>query len=227
MTLRGDSGNRPLTVAGQPPADETDPLAGPDPPADQLTPPDWPALAERPDPADLATAAATPASTPADPAGPPRSRTSVLLLGGAVAVCLAALAGLAVILLPGVSTGHTRPAPLPPVFRLRAGDCINSPPNAVAAPQVLPCGQPHDGEIYATFSVAGHRWPGTAAIGGQARQGCAARLSGYLNPQLATAVLAESYIYPDQGAWDAGERTVVCEIRSTAGKLTGSVRGLR
>ena len=222
MTLREDSGNRPLTVTGQLAAGETDPLAGPDPPAgqpglaDQLTLTDQPGPAEQPGPV----------TTAADPAGPPRSRTGLLLLGGAAAICLAALAGLAVIVLPGTSKGHARPAPLPPVFRLRTGDCVNSPPNAITAPQVLPCGQPHNGEIYATFSVAGHRWPGTAAIGAQARQGCAARLGGYLNPQLATAVLAESYIYPDQGAWDAGERTVICEIRSTAGKLTGSVRGL-
>ena len=47
-----------------------------------------------------------------------------------------------------------------------------------------------------------------------------------LNPQLATTVLAESYVFPDQGAWNAGVRTIICEIRSTAGKLTGSVRGL-
>jgi len=90
----------------------------------------------------------------------------------------------------------------------------------------VPCGQPHDAEIYARFGLAGHRWPGTTAVGTQARRGCTARLGGYLNPQLATSVLAESYIFPDRGAWNAGERTVICEIRGTAGKLTGSVRGL-
>ena len=74
--------------------------------------------------------------------------------------------------------------------------------------------------------MAGRHWPGTAAVGTQARQGCTARLSGYLNPQLATSVLAESYVFPNQSAWDAGVRTVICEIRGTAGKLTGSVRGL-
>jgi hypothetical protein len=89
----------------------------------------------------------------------------------------------------------------------------------------VPCAQPHDAEIYARFGLTGHRWPGPA-IGAQARRGCTARLGGYLNPQLATSVLAESYVFPDQGAWNAGERTVICEIRGTAGKLTGSVRGL-
>ena len=79
-------------------------------------------------------------------------------------------------------------------------------PDGISSPTVVPCGQPHDAEVYARFALAGHSWPGGAAIGAQARQGCTARLGGYLNPQLATSVLAESYVFPDQGAWNAGER---------------------
>jgi hypothetical protein len=74
------------------------------------------------------------------------------------------------------------------------------------------------------FRVAGRDWPGSAALGSQARLGCQARLTGYLNPQLDTSGLAESYAYPNQGAWAAGEHMVICEIRGTQGKLTGSVR---
>jgi len=36
--------------------------------------------------------------------------------------------------------------------------------------------------------------------------------------------LAESYAYPNEGAWAAGVHSVICEIRGTQGKLTGSVR---
>jgi putative regulator of septum formation len=88
----------------------------------------------------------------------------------------------------------------------------------------VPCGQPHDGEIYGDFRVAGRDWPGTAVLGEQAWRGCQSRLSGYLNPQLATKGLAESYAYPNEGAWAAGVHSVICEIRSTQGKLTGSLR---
>jgi hypothetical protein len=112
------------------------------------------------------------------------------------------------------------------VFVLRVGECVNSAPGGVDSPTVVPCAQAHDAEIYARFRLAGPGWPGAAAIGALARRGCTARLSSYLNPQLATAVLAESYVFPDRGAWNAGERTVICEIRGTAGQLTGSVRGL-
>jgi|SRR5215471_12896319 len=190
--------------------------AGPDTPPAPDTPagPDTPTGPDRP-------------AGPAHPGGPAgRRRSSAALLAGIlVATCLIGLGGFAAVLLLHGRTPATRVA-LPPVFRLRAGECVNFAPAGVSSPTVVPCSQPHDAEIYARFGLAGHRWPGTTAVGAQARQGCTVRLSGYLNPQLATSVLAESYVFPDQGAWNAGERTVICEIRGTAGKLTGSVRGL-
>jgi hypothetical protein len=88
----------------------------------------------------------------------------------------------------------------------------------------VPCRQPHDGEIYGSFGVASRDWPGSQALAAQAHSGCLSRLSSYLNPELATTGMSLAYIYPDHGAWDAGTRTVICEIRGTNGKLTGSVR---
>ena len=127
--------------------------------------------------------------------------------------------------------GHHRPPParqpLPAAFRLRTGQCIDSAANGVSGLRVVPCGVAHDAEIYATFSLARQAWPGAAAVATDARQGCTARIGGYLNPQLAAAIMTESYIVPGQGAWDAGVRTVVCEIRGATGQLTGSVRGLK
>ena len=88
----------------------------------------------------------------------------------------------------------------------------------------MPCRRPHDGEIYGDLRVAGRSWPGSAALGERARRGCQSRLGGYLNPRLATTGLAESCAYPNEGAWAAGVHSVICEIRGTQGKLTGSVR---
>ena len=113
------------------------------------------------------------------------------------------------------------------MFGLRPGQCFNSLPNGIAGAHAVPCRRPHDGEIYGTFRAAGRDWPGSAALGNQARLGCQARLTGYLNPQLDTSGLAESYAYPNEGAWAAGEHSVICEIRGTQGKLTGSIRASR
>lgn len=119
---------------------------------------------------------------------------------------------------------QAKPVALPQVFSLRAGQCIDSGATAISGVHVVNCAQAHDAEVFATFRVTGARYPGPAALGQRARQGCVGRLSGYLNPQLSATSLAQSYVYPDSGAWSAGERTVVCTVRSTSGPLVGSVR---
>jgi hypothetical protein len=109
------------------------------------------------------------------------------------------------------------------VFKLRPGDCVNSAPDGLAV-TVLSCGTPHDAEVFATFALPASSWPGNTAAEQEAGNGCASRLGGYLNPNLANVGLAQEFVYPNQAAWQAGERTVVCEVSSSTGKLTGSVR---
>jgi hypothetical protein len=172
-------------------------------------------------------APARPAGPGQDRAAPPRRRGALAAALTIVVVALLGLAGLTAFLL----AGHRRPEParptLPAAFRLRTGQCIDSAANGVSGLRVVPCGLAHDGEVYATFRLARQSWPGAAAVAAHARQGCTARIGGYLNPQLAAAIMTESYIVPGQGAWQAGVRTVICEIRSATGQLTGSVRGLK
>jgi hypothetical protein len=150
--------------------------------------------------------------------------------GRALAITGLVLAGLwtvaAAIVAAAIITRPPPPKPvtLPHVFSLRAGECLNSSPNGISGLQVLSCSQAHGAEVFATFRVAGSHYPGATAVQQQARQGCASRLSGYLNPQLSAASLAQSFVYPDSGAWSAGERTVVCTVHSTTGPLVGSVR---
>jgi hypothetical protein len=158
------------------------------------------------------------------PAGPRRRGQHVLivLLALTCAVAVAAAAVTAVLLTHRTGTAaHPLRAT---VFRLRPGQCFDSMQNGIAGAHVVPCARPHDAEVYGAFRVAGQRWPGTAALATQARRGCQARLGSYLNPQLATSDLAVTYAYPNQGAWTAGGHTVICEIRGTQGRLTGSVR---
>jgi hypothetical protein len=108
------------------------------------------------------------------------------------------------------------------VFKVRQGDCINTPNGQAVS--VLPCASPHDAEVFATFTLPGSPWPGTAAVQQEASSGCATRLSGYLNPQLSISLM-QTYVFPDKVAWNAGTRTVVCEVHASSGQLTGSVRG--
>jgi hypothetical protein len=138
-----------------------------------------------------------------------------------------ALVGVAVGVLAMVTHGFRpktvvtyRPAA---VFGLRAGECINSVANALNV-TVLSCATPHDAEVFATFSLPAGVWPGASLVQLDASDGCVNRFDGYVNPQLASVDLTQKYVYPNQAAWQAGERTVVCEVGAASGQLTGSVR---
>ena len=89
------------------------------------------------------------------------------------------------------------------VFALHEGDCVNSPNAQLVS--ILPCSTPHEAEVFATFALPASPWPGTTAIATAASSGCGSRLNGYLNPQLAVS-LTQSYVYPDQVAWTAGDQ---------------------
>ena len=111
----------------------------------------------------------------------------------------------------------------PAVFGLRPGQCIDTGSSALKV-TVLSCARPHDAEVYAVYSLPATAWPGASTVEADASDGCASRLGGYIDPQLAAASLTQEFVYPDKGAWRAGERTVVCEVSSDNGQLTGSLR---
>jgi putative regulator of septum formation len=155
-----------------------------------------------------------------------RRGVSRLVVAGVIVVLIAVAVAAGVLV---VATHGFRPKtivtyrPAPAVFGLRAGECLNSSPNGLSF-TILPCTTPHGAEVFATFSLTGSSWPGSAVVKQQANSGCANRIAGYVNPQLLTAGLNQQFVYPDQDAWQAGVRTVVCEVSSATGPLTGSVR---
>ena len=154
-----------------------------------------------------------------------RRGVSGLVVAGVILVLVAVATAAGVLVVATHGSRHKtvityRPAA---VFSLRAGECLNSSPNGLSV-TILSCVTPHEAEVFATFSLTGSSWPGEAAVQQQASSGCANRIAGYLNPQLLNAGLAQQYVYPDQEAWQAGVRTVVCEVSSASGPLSGSVR---
>jgi len=148
---------------------------------------------------------------------------TVSLITLLVVVIVGAAAGITAWLTHGFRSQGTVRYHQAAIFSVQVGDCVNLTPNGTVV-RVVPCAGAHDAEVFGTFHLAGRAWPGTAAVERTAASGCASRLTGYLNPQLAATNLAQSYVYPGQQAWDTGERTVVCEVRTTSGTLTGSVR---
>jgi hypothetical protein len=109
------------------------------------------------------------------------------------------------------------------VFGLRPGQCVNSGSDTLKV-TVVSCARPHGAEVFAAFALPARPWPGSAAVRADAGNGCASRFDSYIDPQLAAASLTQEYVYPNQAAWQADERTVVCEVSAVNGRLTGSVR---
>jgi hypothetical protein len=221
----------PAPSASDPELAPAPPVSGPEPAPS--SPASDPELAPAPPASGPEPAPSSPASdpelAPAPPASDPgQARGMSRLAVAAVIFGLIVVAGVAVGAL-AIATHGFRPKNvihyrLAAVFSLRPGDCINSAPNGLSV-TVLSCGKPHDAEVFAAFPLSASSWPGTAAVQSQASDGCTSRIAGYLNPQLANAGLAQEYFYPNEEAWRAGVRTVVCEISSPSGQLTGSVRG--
>ena len=154
-----------------------------------------------------------------------RRGISRLAVAGVILVLVAVVAAAGVLVVATHGFRHKsvvtyRPAA---VFSLRAGDCINASPNGLSV-TILSCATPHEAEVFATFSLTGSSWPGEAAAQQQASSGCAGRIASYLNPQLLTAGLIQQYVYPNRDAWQVNVRTVVCEVSSPSGTLSGSVR---
>jgi hypothetical protein len=148
-----------------------------------------------------------------------------LLIACVFVVAALVIVGGAIAIVGSLTHGFKKPVVIhykkSAVFSLKTSECID--PNGQAA-TIVSCATPHDAEVFATFTLPGSTWPGSTAVTTAASAGCSTRLTGYLNPQLAIS-LSSTYIYPDQVAWQAGTRTVICEVRATSGQLTGSVRG--
>lgn len=156
---------------------------------------------------------------------PPARRWPRVLLALGFVVIAAAIVGGAIAIVGSVTHGFKKPVKVTykkaAVFSLRTGDCFDPQGQSYT---LVSCDSPHVGEVFATFTLAGEKWPGNSAVAAAASSGCATRLPGYLNPQLALS-LASTYVYPDSTAWQAGTRTVICEVRAPSGDITGSVRG--
>jgi Septum formation len=225
------SGSAPEPVVPEPPATEpialgpavpepSQPASGENTAGVAVPEPSGPAYGE-----NMAAAADTEPEPPADEPARKGRRISWQVTAGVVLVVIAVAAAAGAL---AVTTHGFRPKTVvtyrpAAVFSLRAGECINSSSNGLSV-TVLSCATPHQAEVFATFRLAGSSWPGTAAVQQQASNGCANRLAGYVNPNLLNAGLAQEYVYPDPQAWQAGVRTVVCEVSAVTGPLSGSVR---
>ena len=149
---------------------------------------------------------------------------------------IVALAGAAVAAVIGISTaaernaaGEITTAGAVDAFEVRVGDCFDDEAFAnteISEIPAVPCSEPHDNEIYATFDISGD-WPGDERVEELAYEGCFERFAGAIGKSYEDSVIDYTTIYPTQGSWkQRDDREVICVAYHVEfEKLTGSIIG--
>lgn len=107
---------------------------------------------------------------------------------------------------------------------LAVGNCIPPLPagNVSGRTKLVPCDQPHGGEVFAVIAVPDAPvFPGEADLK-KLGDDCDPKLAAYA-PNLPAALTYDiSFIYPTKGSWAIGDRSLVC-IFETDQPRTGSI----
>lgn len=117
-------------------------------------------------------------------------------------------------------------------FELRVGDCFDDGElgdedivefENVAAKR---CDEPHDNEVFYSYELSGDTLPSNEVVMEQAGAVCVEEFDAFVGVVYEESELDFFPMWPTQGAWDQGDRTVTCALYSLDGtKLTGSASG--
>jgi hypothetical protein len=89
----------------------------------------------------------------------------------------------------------------------------------------VPCGEPHDDEVYFDFLLDDGEYPGDDAVLEASDSGCLAQFDAFAGIAYDASTL-DFYAYrPSEESWSNGDRTVSCVIWDPAGRVTGSLAG--
>jgi hypothetical protein len=143
-------------------------------------------------------------------------------------------AGAVVVVGLGISVAFMRPldnqAPeneqatagaVPFVNNARVGQCYQN-----NGSDAVPCGQPHDVEVFAILPLGGQQLPTEAELDRLAEPTCTAQFRTYVGVASDASQLDLDWWTPTKASWASGDRTVLCVLENAdASKLVGSMRG--
>lgn len=114
------------------------------------------------------------------------------------------------------------------VFTVRVGDCYNDTEGTeVSDVPVVPCAEPHDNEIYYTFTMPAGEWPGDEAIAAAAEEQCGAQFDAFVGLAYAESALDWYPITPLESGWnEIDDREIICAVWDPAGQVTGTLAGV-
>ncbi len=119
-------------------------------------------------------------------------------------------------------------------FELRVGDCFDigtalasGDGGEVDSLPGVPCADPHDNEVYATFELTVGELPEEEALWLMSFEGCEARFESFVGTDYESSSLDIRTLYPTPESWSQrGDREVICALFDMNDqKLVGSARG--
>lgn len=114
------------------------------------------------------------------------------------------------------------------VFAIKVGDCLNSAglgEGEINTVPVVPCSDPHDGEVYAETTLPSGEFPGEDPVAQQADAFCYDQFSPFIGTSWEESTLDYYPLTPTEAGWKGiDDRLVQCVIAATD-NVTVSFRG--
>lgn len=116
------------------------------------------------------------------------------------------------------------------VVDLMTGDCFNDPDadqvGDIQVVEVVPCEQPHDTEIYHSFTLTEGSRPDDTALEELAAGQCFPAFDAFVGIQFEISELDLFLLTPSADEWNRGHRTLHCVLFNLdLSELVGSARG--
>ncbi|MFJ8042440.1 septum formation family protein [Kitasatospora sp. NPDC096147] len=91
------------------------------------------------------------------------------------------------------------------------GQCFRSADGELLSAEEVPCAEPHQGEVFAGFSLGGDAYPGEQVAHTLALAGCRRQQYGYLGDRMAVPTgVRIGWVMPTAASWALGARQVDC-----------------
>ncbi|MCX4536046.1 septum formation family protein [Streptomyces sp. NBC_00841] len=116
------------------------------------------------------------------------------------------------------------------VFSLATGDCYNpnngAPKSEEFSVEVVPCEEPHEGQVIGEFKIDGQSaYPGADRTAQIADERCPAEAQKFTPDTWALPKGVDVYYYsPTKESWATGDRAVSCTYTKAAGTFSGSLK---
>ncbi|MDR0591844.1 MAG: hypothetical protein LBG60_01015 [Bifidobacteriaceae bacterium] len=112
------------------------------------------------------------------------------------------------------------------VFTMKVGDCTGDlDEGEISESLLIPCGDAHYWEAYASTQMTGDDYPADAAD--QADAYCLSEFEPFIGLSYEESVYEVTYLYPTQETWDlVDDREILCLAGGDTGDLVGTLKGI-